>query len=294
MNNIWDYGIHLALIVLWFLYQYGLVWGVVYMLVAGYLFDEVLRLFGYQRIVSIDTQLAYYGEEFNTNICVFMEIDKITHKELQDKVFQRAVTAIPRMSQVPVRICGMYFWKQVDVLLGKAQIVKDDKVLKDENDAHQYMNELGNQRLDPDKPQFEFRLVEDYTKETSIIFYRSTHIFCDGIGVSNLFSTINDNQFEGTYEKKVFKPNLFEQVYLLARSPYGFMKEFLEIVCSMESDEQAMKLTQSKSSINPGDNYYQSKIDVPFGKVQKCYRQYQGMTFNDFMLAIVGKTLHET
>ena len=294
MNDIWDYGIHFVLIILWFLYQYGLIWGILYLIFAAWMFDQIIKCFGYERVVSTDIFQCYTREKFCTNICVFMEIDRITHKELQDKVFQRAITAIPRMSQVPVRICGMYFWKQVDLELAKAQIVKDDKVLKDENDAHQYMNELANQRLDYEKPQFEFRLVEDYTEESSIIYFRCIHTLGDGVGVSNLFATINDDQFEGTYEKKIFKPNLFEQVYLFFRSYYGYWNELCVIVGSMGTDAQAMKVIQPKTSVNPGDNYYQSSIEVPFGKVRKCYRQYQGMTFNDYMLAIIGKTLHET
>ena len=71
--------------------------------------------------------------------------------------------------------------------------------------------------LDRDKPLFEFRVIENYTEETSMIFYRSHHMFCDGVGVSSLLSTINDDQFSAKHKKKVFKPGFFQKLRLSQR-----------------------------------------------------------------------------
>lgn len=148
------------------------------------------------------------------------------------------------MRKIPKLIYGTYFWKTVDIQLAKNQIVKDKKVIKSHKEAMKYMNELGNQLLDRNKPLFEFRLVENYTEQASLIFFRCSHTFTDGCGVSSLFSTLNDDQFTAVHNKKPFEPTLSERIKLWITSPFGY-KKFIDLVSSQPVDEKARELFES-------------------------------------------------
>lgn len=155
-----------------------------------------------------------FGEKYNTNIGAYFEIDKITFEEFQKKVFQRGVTAIPHMRQIPVRLLAIHFWKDVDVTLGKNQVIKETMKFQSKDEVLKYFNDVCCSDLDYNKPLFEFRVIEDYTEDSSMILYRSHHMFGDGIAISSLFSTLNDDQFSTQASKKVFNPSFWQSVKL--------------------------------------------------------------------------------
>lgn len=273
-------------------YYFGFMWAIPMLVLDIYLFDKVLAYFGYHRMLYGDILLAYDGERRNSNIGVYAVIDKITHGEDLSKVTQRCISAIPNMRRVPVHALGIYLWKDVDVETAKTRIIKDDKELNSEKDVIEYSEKLINEELSRDAPMFEFRVVEDYTEDSSVIFYRSHHTFCDGVGISSLFSILNDDQFSAKYSKKIFKPSLFEQIWLFVTTPLGF-KKFLEIVGSFASDKNAALLVKPTSKNFQGTKMFKSDVEVDFEIVRKCYRQYPGMTFNDLMIGVIGKSLQE-
>ena len=168
----WDKGLHLILILLLFIYLFGFIWGIPYLIFSVFLFDTIAPMFGYQRITDVDLKFVYISEIRNTNISFFMEIDKIDFESFEKKVYQRCITAILRMRQVPVNYFGLYLWKEVDVEIARQQVKKDDKQFIDEASFFEYMSKLVNEDMEKGKPLFEFRLIEDYTEDTSIIIFR--------------------------------------------------------------------------------------------------------------------------
>ena len=85
----WDKGINLLLVLLICIYQFGLIWGIPYLVFFVFLFDNIAPMFGYQRITDFDLMLVYLSEGHNTNISLFMEIDKIDFESFEKKVYQR-------------------------------------------------------------------------------------------------------------------------------------------------------------------------------------------------------------
>ena len=193
---------------------------------------------------------------------------------------------------MPVTIFGFSFWKELSLNIAKRQIIKDSSKFDSENDFLQYFEHICNQKLDITKPMFEFRLIEDYTKDTSMIIFLCPHAFCDGISISSIFSAINDDQFSCPHKKKMFYPSLIQKVILFFKTPFTYMS-IEEKSNSFKTDENTKELFKIKKQIPMKTKYYVSDIDFPFQTIRKCYQKYKGMSFNDFMLGIFGKSIYQ-
>ena len=99
------------------------------------------------------------------------------------------------MRQIPVNYLGFYLWKEVDIEIARQQVKKEDKHFEDEDSFFEYFCKLTNEYMEKGKPLFEFRLVENYTQDTSMIIFRCEHSFGDGVSLASLLSTLNDDQF---------------------------------------------------------------------------------------------------
>ena len=173
----WDNGINLLLIVLFFIYQFGFIWGIPYLICFVLLFDIVAPKFGYERITNVNLAITYISESHNINISLYMEIDKIDFESFEKKVYQRTISAIKRMRQVPINFFGFYLWKEVDIELAREQIKKDDQQFDSEASFLEYFQHIANQKMHRTRPLFEFRLIENYTEDTSMIIFICDHAF---------------------------------------------------------------------------------------------------------------------
>lgn len=276
--------LHISLIVA-FIYLFGFIYFIPALVTFVVLLDKVLGIFGYERIQYADTLIIFHNYiRENSNIGIYFFIDKITLKELQDKIYQRAITAIPNMRRVPVEFLGVHFWKDVGPEAGRKNVIADNKKLSNEEEVVAYMDELINQDLPRDKPLFEFRLVENYNDDLSVVFYRNHHSFCDGVGASSLFSTIDDDQFTSVHKKQIFKPSLIEIITLTFKTYFGW-KDFCEYGGRKSTHPDVKKFTTPKKIDLEKTDHATSQIEVPMDIVRKRYRQVDGMTFNDLMLA---------
>jgi hypothetical protein len=242
-------------------------------------------------MVYIDLCQAYVSEDLNTNLGVYLEIDKITTKELSDRVYQRAISAILRLRQIPVNYMGVYFWKTVDFEVAKAQVVKDEVKFKTPEQYFEYFGELWQQELDKGKPLFEFRVIEDYTETSSLILYRNSHMAFDGMGVSSLFSTITDKQFQTHSKKKTFKPSFIERLKLY----FNIISAFLETdkaYNELKTDGQSkMLFSKSNSPLKPVSKFSMSDKSINFNKVKTLCQFYPSMKFNDYILCIYSQSM---
>ena len=99
------------------------------------------------------------------------------------------------MRQIPVNYLGFYLWKEVDIDIARQQVKKEDTHFEDEASFFEFFGQFSNGNMDKSKPLFEFRLIEDYTQDTSMIIFRCEHSFGDGVSCASLLSTLNDDQF---------------------------------------------------------------------------------------------------
>ena len=59
------------------------------------------------------------------------------------------------------------------------QIIKDDTKLSSHEEILDYLVVLSNKNTDWTKPLWEFRVVENYTEDTSLILYKFHHSLMD-------------------------------------------------------------------------------------------------------------------
>ena len=183
-------------------------------------------------------------------------------------------------------------WKEVDVEVAKQQIIKDQMKFDSQDKFFEYFEQICNQELDRTKPLFQFRLIEDYTEDTSMVMFLCPHAFCDGIAVSSIFSAINDDQFSCPHKKKMFYPSLIQKIILFFKTP--FTNVSLEgKVDLIKTDDNTKQIFKLKRQVPTMTKYYDSEIEFPFSTIRKCYQKYKGMSFNDFMLGIFGKSIYQ-
>ena len=288
----WDKGINLLIVLLFFIYQFGFIWAIPYLIFFVFILDHVIPSFGYERITNFDLMLVYLSELYNTNISIFMEIDKIDFENFEKKVHQRLITAIVRMRQVPVSYFGFYFWKEVDVQLARQQVKNLDMHFEDEASFFEYFNRFTNERMEKGKPLFEFGLIEDYTEDTSMIIFRCEHSFGDGVSCASMLSALNDDQFS-IPSKKVLPSYGFWQKLIFAFTTFSTLGEADKKYKEVKTDECTKKIFKKNNKQTSDTRHTFTNTEIPFEAIHKCYKRYEGMTFNDFALAICGKSFYQ-
>ena len=87
------------------------------------------------------------------------------------------------------------------------------------------------------------------------------------------------------------KFSIFQKLILAVKSLFTFIK-IENKTKTFETDEKTKELLKNVRNVNK-TRYYTSEIEIPFEILKKCYKRYDGMTFNDFMMAIYGKSLYQ-
>lgn len=60
-------------------------------------------------------------------------------------------------------------------------------------DCVKYCERWKHERMSLDKPQWEFRVLEDFKDDESVMFLRINHVFCDGMALTCLFAYLDDH-----------------------------------------------------------------------------------------------------
>jgi diacylglycerol O-acyltransferase len=284
----YKYGlVHLALLFAAY-YMFGFIYGIVALVVFIIALDKGLDKIGYSRLTYMDLGCAYEIKCNNNHIGGYMEIEKIGYDEFKDVFVERALTKIRKLRKVLVQRLGFFLWKDIDMCDAMDQIKKVDLKLNGHEDIVDYICKINDERMDRNKPLWEFRVIENYTADKSLIIYRIHHTVLDGVGFGCLMSTINDNQFSSRLNKKIYKPSFLQSLKIAVTTPLTLAK----VVPDMKkwcTDPQALKLSEINGDDHFANKYFATK-EFEFKHIVKCYKKYPGMTFNDFMLAIIGKS----
>lgn len=285
------YGlVHIALIYLaWSMF--GFLYGILALVAFVYAADFVLNKLGYVRLGYMDLGCAYEIKCFNNHIGGWMEIDKIQYEEFKDAFVERALTRIRKLRQILVRKVGFFLWKDIDICDAMEQIMRDNTVLTCQDDIVEYVNKLNDTKLDRSKPVWEFRVIENYTEKTSLIVYRIHHTVLDGVGLGCLMSCINDKQFTSRLNKAVFKPTTAQKLSIGLNT----LPTLAKVVPEMKTwctDKPSLKLTEINGPDHYTNKYFATK-EYDFKDIMKAYKKFDGMTFNDFMCAIIGKSFNQ-
>lgn len=139
-----------------------------------------------------------------------------------------------------------------------------------------------------ERPLWEYRLLEDFTEDTSILFIRMHHSFTDGIGYVSLMSCINDEKYKTTSKKKIPKYNIFMNALIFILSPFLILYN-LPKIRSFQTDQKAAFVREIKGQETYKNKYYASDY-IPFEDVKKCYKKFEKTTFNDYVLGVISKS----
>ena len=154
-----------------------------------------------------------------------------------------------------------------------------------------YLVVLSDKNTDWTKPLWEFRVVENYTEDTSLILYKFHHSLMDGVGFASIMSSINDDQFTSKINKQFVQPSIMLRLKAMFNSVILLVNLFLsKSVCF--TDQKATKMLETNRNDAFPSKFYTSH-EYDFKKIVKCYKQYPNMTFNDYMMSIFSKSCHQ-
>lgn len=147
------------------------------------------------------------------------------------------------MRTILKKYLGFYFWKEVTEEFANKQIMQLEMDLKSEDDCMAYLNKIARTEIDITKPRWEFRHVENYTKDKSVVFFRMHHGWCDGVGFVSLMSALTDNQFTTKLTKQIIKLSLIEKIWIGITTPFTLAKVTPEMN-SWKTDINSQKMRE--------------------------------------------------
>ena len=171
-------------------------------------------------------------------------------------------------------------WKDIDEDIAIKQVIKWSKPIKNMDQTLQFMSDIVNQEMPSDKPLWEYHLVEDYTKDSSMLIVRMSHSFTDAMGIVSMLSCLNDEGYKLKIDKELPKQGLIQNILLiLAAIPLSI--SFMTATKNMPTDEKAAKIREFNGENQHKIKFYVSK-SYSFEAVKKCYKRYDQTTFNDY------------
>ena len=107
-----------------------------------------------------------------------------------------------------------------------------------------------------------------------------------------MLSTLTDDQFS-TPSKKVLRNFGFWQKLALAARTFFTYCEIESKKKEVKTDESTKKIFRKNNKQTTHTRHSYTNTEIPFKDIYKCYKRYEGMTFNDFALAIFGKSFYQ-
>ena len=286
-----EYRLMQISVLLILIYLFGLFYAIPMLFLVTVLSDRLLDSFGYTRVTYFDLLFSYDYMIKSFQVSGYMEIDKIDYEEFKDVFVVRALTKFRKLRRIIINKFGVQLWKDICIADAIDQIIKDETKLGSHEEVMEYLTQINDQKTDWTKPLWEFRVVENYTEDTSLLIYKFHHSLMDAVGFASLMSCVNDNQFASKLNKKFEQPPLMVHLKAMVNAVKLFVNTLTSKVISF-SDESAIKITETTTDDKYPNRFFVSK-EYDFSKITKGYKQFPNMTFNDFMVCIFGKSLHQ-
>jgi NRPS condensation-like uncharacterized protein len=256
--------------------------------ILGFLLD----MLGYQFAVGQDIMHFFDTEKVITNCMGYLEIEKVGAQKLKNESFYKlGIMNVRKLRQIPRLIFGYYFWQDIDSTDAIEQFKVIDNTFTSENDVIEYVNEWSSGRISRNKPQWEIRFVEDYTDTTSLILVKCHHSLTDGIGIISLFSLLNDGSYHPKNVPKFRGFSIWQKLMVSIFVPMALIMQ-----CSVTlffKLKDCNRIIHTPDRKNTGDNVFLTTPLYDFADLRKCYKKFDKVTFNNFLMGIVGKSIHQ-
>jgi len=140
--------------------------------------------------------------------------------------------------------------------------------------------------MDFSKPLWEFDLLEDFSDDLSLVFGKMHHSFTDGIGFSSMMSLLNDEDKRFKMDKKFPEASWKTKLYRILMTPYFIISTLIKYHY-LQSDPNTNKMNEINRTEKMRNKYFKSEF-ISFNEMQKCYKRFTKVTFNDYMLGLLG------
>lgn len=216
----WEYGIIQFLIMGCSFYHFGFLYGVGFIILLVKAIHFILDKMGFELLRFND--VTHFLQEKGTfsNIVSYLVLDKIDFDTFKKHVLSNKLLSNRRMNQKIVRKFGFHLWRDLPTGMTKNQIKNSPKKLKTKQEIIEFANELLITKLDYDKPLWEFHLVEDYSKEHSVLFVRVHHGLVDGVGVLSIMTSFIDDAFSVKNSKSFIQKSFFVDLFFTIFGPF--------------------------------------------------------------------------
>ena len=126
-------GMHVVILVA-VIYQWGLVNGVIVLVVGAKVVGQLVKVFGYEFLSMSDLTLVNEPDGVNHNLVAYFEMGMLEYEVFKREICKRGIEKIAKLRKKRVNIYGFYLWKTVSVKQTEQQIQPVQRRI--ENDSH--------------------------------------------------------------------------------------------------------------------------------------------------------------
>ena len=223
-------------------------------------------------------------------VYLFLLLKKLKFEEFRDAHFKRAILKIRKFSQVIVTKFGIKLWKDVDPYTLIGNFVKIDVKCKNLEELKEHGSSLAqNFRLVESKPLWKYYYIEEYEENKSAILQMFHHSMSDGVGYASILSFTDDKPFSHKINRKHDELPLIFKLLTFLLTPFYL---FLAIISSkkLRSKESVARSNELLRENEFKSKYYISE-EINFEDIRKCYKRFDGTTFNDYLMGILSVSL---
>jgi len=124
-----------------------------------------------------------------------------------------------------------------------------------------------------------------------MIFIKCHHSLTDGMGIITLFAFLNDESFCPKLIPDLKKPSLLQKLMVACYIPIALVIQYsVTIFYDRKKQNQIFHTPDGKNS---GESIFMLSKTYDFNDLRKCYKKYEHVTFNNYIMGVVGKSLKE-
>ena len=229
--------------------------------------DKILDQIGLRRMNAGDILMFFEPPGYKFNLSGYFVMKKQEFKTFKDHIYNEGVKKVFKLRARPISYLGIYFWKNLGDEAGKRQISKCVEKLKTEQDLLNYTEKAANVKMDYSKPLWEFKLLEDYSEEESVLFVKMHHACSDAGGFVGLLSCMNDPDKKMKIDKSFPKISIF--VHLLALIFGPLYLGILILINWKDLSSKKVGTIDPKKDLGSKTKFYTSKTYLPFLKLKE-------------------------
>lgn len=283
------------------IYLYGIIKGIIFIYVGFKLIEAILSVcFGLTFMRGCDV-IMYLEENNNyTNCSCALILDKkginnetnekkdFTYEEfVQTVVVDKMIKKYKIFRTTVVEVLGFKLWKTLpldenSMKLAMKQVRKIDRELKTEKDLLEYVQDFSAAEMPRNQLQWQIDICDKYLGDKAVMIGKLHHGLTDGMATMMLLASVDGNKNMPAIPQ-MKDISIVTKVILFLLSPFFFIHS-LYVDLLVKNDPNPFML---KKGFTGKKKLVASKV-YDFSDLRKAYKQFKGITFNDFFMGCIG------